>query len=134
MATHRISIVDPQNTESVWATVHDDMLDTYTVENVPFFSHEVHFQDVVVCDPTPHGQPVVKQVIRASGFRTLQIHASALTRRDFYQHPIHQAIAAMGWGGEGGFLGCVVAIPPEADVRVIEHWKQAYPELQFKLV
>ena len=58
--------------ESLWALPLGD--DLYEVRNIPFFTYDLHFLDVVRAIPPGHGmKPEVKEVVRRSGHKTLRV-------------------------------------------------------------
>jgi Domain of unknown function (DUF4265) len=58
--------------ESLWALPLGD--DLYEVRNIPFFTYDLHFLDVVRAIPPDHDmKPEVMEVVRRSGHKTLRV-------------------------------------------------------------
>ena len=63
-----------------WATSGEAMwarplsADLYEIRNVPFYAYGLNFEDVVrAVEPGPDEKPVVIEVVRASGHRTIRV-------------------------------------------------------------
>jgi hypothetical protein len=58
--------------ESLWAFRLDD--GTYQIDNVPFYAYGVNYRDIVRVDSsTPDQKPIVKEVVKPSGHRTIRV-------------------------------------------------------------
>ena len=58
--------------ESIWAKALG--ADLYEIRNVPFYAYGLNFADVVrAIEPAPDKKPVIAELVRASGHRTLRV-------------------------------------------------------------
>lgn len=58
--------------ESMWAKFLGD--DLYQIENVPFYAYGLNYLDIVRATPdSPDLKPEIREVVKASGHRTLRV-------------------------------------------------------------
>ncbi|SRR6266516_3358187 len=72
--------------EGMWAKPLGE--DLYEVQNVPFYAYGLNFGDVVrAVQPAPNKKPVVSELVRAGGHRTLRVTFSdSLTESERLEH------------------------------------------------
>src|SRR5690349_1725335 len=62
---------DAGESESLWSHSLGDQL--YELQNIPFYAEHLNLEDIVRCDESVDGLPVIQELVRRSGNRTLRV-------------------------------------------------------------
>ncbi len=124
----------------------------YKIDSIPYHSPTVHLWDVVRVEWRWGQPPLIAEVLRPSGFKTLRIgwHRfgagqyvinGPLNPQDAWaKHPIHGEWAALGlttgerWMFGDRVEGAVFAVPPSFNLSRIALLKKRHPDLCIEMV
>ncbi len=62
---------DAGSGESLWAFSLGDQL--YELQNIPVYAEHLNVGDVVLCDEPNNSIPIIREVVKRSGNRTLRV-------------------------------------------------------------
>lgn len=62
---------DAGKSESLWSNSLGNQL--YELQNIPFYAEHLNLQDIVKCDESVDGLPVIQKLVKRSGNRTLRV-------------------------------------------------------------
>lgn len=111
--------------ESLWAFRLDD--GTYQIDNVPFYAYGLNYRDVVKVDAANADEkPVVKEVIRPSGHRTIRVIFPKQVGK-VEQTPIISVLEKMNVSAERAFENYLAFdIPPNVDFESVKSTLNEY--------
>lgn len=104
--------------ESMWARPLGGGL--YEIRNVPFYAYGLNHLDVVrAIAPSADDPPVVRDVVRPSGHRTLRVYFNGTTRES-EQADLLRQLDGYGASFEGAQSGHAIDVEPEGDYAAVQ--------------
>jgi hypothetical protein len=115
----RVPLSDEYEAESetFWAIPLGDAL--YEIQNVPMLAEGLHVLDVVRCDEEPGHLPIVREVVRPSGYRTIGIMFADEASQDERVDVLYDLAKLRVMGERATESIFYMAIAPDVDIVAI---------------